>query len=82
MSEQSKAAIIRSLYTAVGTFLSSFCTALLAGSPSDTSALVAAVAAFAVLGFRGGVEGAVDTYREKHGIVTKADVGATPDQIV
>ena len=75
MSEQNKVAFLRGAYIAIGTFLSTFVSALLMDS-TDTSraALVAAVAAFSVLGFRGGVEGAYDTHRDRNDHRIPADV--------
>lgn len=73
-SAQTRAAIIRGAYLAAGTFLSAFLSALLMDDDVRKAAIVAGVAAFAVLGFRGGVEGGYDTYRQNHGIVKDADV--------
>ena len=67
MSEQNKVAFMRGAYLAVGTFLSTFVSALLMDQSDITrGALIAAVAAFSVLGFRGGIEGAYDTNRDRN----------------
>lgn len=75
MSEQNKVALLRGLYLAVGTFLSTFFSALLMDSSDlGKAAIIAAIAALSVLGFRGGVEGAYDTNRDRNNIRIPADV--------
>lgn len=74
---QTRAALIRGAYLAVGTFLSAFLSALLMDSDVNRAAIVAGVTALGVLGFRGGVEGAYDAHRQKVGDVHESDVGVT-----
>lgn len=74
MSDQNKVALLRGLYLAIGTFGSTFVSALLMDSNMNKAALVAAVAAFSVLGFRGGVEGAYDTNRDRNNQRIPGDV--------
>ena len=74
MNATEKAAFIRGLYNAAMTFGVTFFTSYLTTDVADESLLIAAIAAFGVLGFRAGAEGLYDSARQKAGSVTSADV--------
>jgi len=63
MSEQLKSALLRGAYNAVGTFLVTWLGALAIGVDMRKAAIAGGLAALAVLGFRGGGEGTLDTSR-------------------
>jgi len=75
MNATEKAALIRGLYNALGTFLVTFLTAYATTDDVRASAITGAITALGVLGFRGGAEGLYDSHRQKTGAVTPADVG-------
>lgn len=70
-----RAALIRGLYNALGTFFVTFLTAYATTDDVRASAITGAIAALGVLGFRGGVEGLHDSRRQKTGNVKPSDVG-------
>lgn len=75
MNATEKAALIRGLYNALMTFGVTFFTSYLTTDVMRDSLIIAAIAAFGVLGFRAGGEGVYDSHRQKTGAVTPADVG-------
>jgi len=77
MNPTEKAAIFRGIYSAIGTFGVTFLTTFLVTDVASEAGLVAGIAAFGVLGFRAGAEGAYDSLRQKNGTVQPSDVNAT-----
>lgn len=75
MNATEKAALVRGIYNALGTFFVTFLTAYATTDDMRASAITGAIAAFGVLGFRAGAEGVYDSHRQKRGAVTPADVG-------
>ena len=75
MNATEKAALIRGLYNALGTFFVTFLTAYATTDDLRAASITGAIAAFGVLGFRAGAEGVYDSHRQKTGAVTPADVG-------
>lgn len=75
MNATEKAALLRGIYNALGTFFVTFLTAYATTDDVRASAITGAIAAFGVLGFRAGAEGIYDSHRQKTGAVTPADVG-------
>lgn len=78
-------AILRGAYNALCTFLVVFATNYLAlrgdldrGDSLEVSALVAAIAAMGVLGFRAGIEGRFDAGRSARAAQEPSDVGYIP----
>ncbi len=76
MNPTEKAAILRGIYSAIGTFGVTFLTTYLVTDVASEAGLVAGIAAFGVLGFRAGAEGAYDSLRQKNGAVQASDVNA------
>ena len=75
LTPQFRVALIRGSYNAVG---SGLFVALMTWATTDslkTIAIAAGTAALGVLGFRGGLEGAIDSSRAAQGRVSAADVG-------
>lgn len=77
MNPTEKTAIIRGLYNAAMTFGVTFVTTYLTTDVVSDAALIGGIAAFGVLGFRAGAEGAYDSLRQKNGNVQPSDVNAT-----
>jgi len=75
MSATERAALVRGLYNAAGTFIATFLTSYITTDVLRDSLLIAAIAAAGVLGFRAGAEGAYDSLRDKNGNVQPSDVG-------
>lgn len=75
MTATERAAVIRGAYNAVGTFVATFLSSYLISDIVRDSVIVAAIAAFGVLGFRAGAEGMYDSFRDKNGKVRPGDVG-------
>lgn len=69
-----RAALVRGLYNALGTFLVTFLTAYATTDDVRASAITGAIAALGVLGFRAGAEGMYDSHRAKTGNVKPSDV--------
>jgi len=65
MSNEFKVAIVRALYTALVVAGLSFFTTLGAGADAGTAAIAAGASAFGILAARAGVEGYVDTQRNR-----------------
>lgn len=71
------AALVRGAYNAAGTFAATFLITLATLDVSTKEAAISGgIAALAVLGFRAGGEGFVDSNRAKSGNVNASDVGA------
>ena len=77
MNPTERAAILRGIYSAFGTFGMTFLTSYLVTDVVSNALITAGVAAFGVLGFRAGAEGMYDSLRQKGGDVQPADVNAS-----
>lgn len=75
MTATERSALIRGVYNAAMTFGVTFFTSYLTTDVPRDSLIIAAIAAFGVLGFRAGGEGAYDSMRDKSGNVQPSDVG-------
>ena len=75
MNATERAALVRGIYNALGTFFVTFLTAYATTDDVRASAITGAIAALGVLGFRAGAEGYVDSRRAGRGDIQPGDVG-------
>ena len=73
-------ALLRGIYTAIGTFLVGFLPAWAATDELKGPMIAGGLSALFVLGFRGGVEGRYDAGRSRNLDQKPGDVGFVPPQ--